>query len=166
MNPPVLLLEQHFLKRLHIDWKAPSSEPMSPVATTRCSFDYEVAVHRTEPLRRMLTFRLQAQQLDHEQQAVAHKVDCEIVGLFSLTSATPAGREEEILRINGVSILYGILRGVFLTTTGAFPGGGFLLPSVMPQDIVRQVEEKRVHPAPEQAPGAKADTAPVNPGQP
>lgn len=160
MNPPVLQLEKHFLQKLHIDWKPPAAEPATSVAATRCAFDYDIAVHRTEKHRRMITFRLRAEEIDHNEQPVAHKVDCEIVGLFSLTSATPLGKEEEILRINGVSILYGILRGIFSMTTGAFPGGGFSLPSVMPQDIVRDVEANKMSAQMKQSgPGSQAVSA-------
>ena len=143
MKTPVLQLETHFLSKLHMDWKPATDGSKSEIHATRCDFDYDAKTHRLEKHRRMLVFRVKAQELNSAQQPAGYTIDCEIGGLFALTEATPKGREEEFLRINGISILYGILRGMLSMATGPFQGGCFALPSVMPQEIVRDVEAKR-----------------------
>jgi hypothetical protein len=61
-----------------------------------------------------------------------------------------------LVRVNGVSILYGILRGIIANATGMFPNGKFLLPTVMPQDIVKKIEAEKAA-----ARQAKPDTKPA-----
>ena len=140
---PVLLLEDYFLTRLHIDWDFPATSPVIEVKETRCLFDYEVANHAKDPRRRMLKFRVAVQEIGANQQKVGHRLQCEVVGLFSFTDATPKGKEELIIRVNGINMLYGALRGLLTAATGAFPGGRFALPSIMPQEIVNDVEKRR-----------------------
>lgn len=143
MNQPVLLLERHYLQRLHVEWK-PQSSPDAPGAeSVRCDFDYDVGTHLTEKRRRMIALRVRAQQVDGTGNPAGYLIECEIVGFFQLTAAIAEGKEEMTLRLNGFSILYGILRGILSMATGVFEGGVFALPSIMPQDVVKDVESKR-----------------------
>jgi hypothetical protein len=47
-----------------------------------------------------------------------------------------------LIRVNGGTILYGILRGEIAAFTGSFPGGKFNLPTVNMMEIVKDCEEK------------------------
>lgn len=143
MNQPVLLLERHYMQGLRVEWKPQPSPDVPRVESVRCDFDYDVGTHRTERQRRMMALRVRAQQLDGKGNPAGYLIECEIVGFFQLTGAIAEGKEEMTLRLNGFSILYGILRGILSTTTGVFEGGVFALPSVMPQDVVKDVESKR-----------------------
>ncbi len=142
MTLPVLLLEDYYFTRLHLDWDFPASGAVVEVKEIQSQFDYDVANHVKDPRRRMLKFRLAIQELGANQQKLGHRVECEIVGLFSFTDATPKGKEEIVIRVNGINMLYGALRGLLTAAMGAFPAGRFVLPSIMPQDIVTDVEKR------------------------
>lgn len=164
MTQPVLLLEDYFLTRLHLDWHFPPDGPAVQVKKVRSQFDYEVAKHTTDPRRRMLKFRAAFQELDANQQHLGHRVECEVVGLFSFTEATPKDKEEFLIRVNGISMLYGALRGLLTSATGAFPSGRFAMPSIMPQDIVNEVETRHAEEAAKAKPPSEpAAATPVNP---
>lgn len=140
---PILQLEDYYLTQLHVDWGIPSTKEPIKVESTECSFDYEVGVHTKAPQRRMLKLKVKMQEQDEKGQKVGFRIETEMTGHFSFTEATPSGKEEYVLRVNGVSMLYGTLRGILGTITGSFPGRRFSLPSIMPNEIVKQVEEAR-----------------------
>ena len=141
MMPPTLQLEDYYVASLHVDWAVPTSEAPVEVKFTNSSFDYDLGNHKEDPARRMMRFKAVFQQLDGNQQKVGFTVRCELVGIFHFTEATPKGKEEAVLRVNGVSQLYGAMRGIITVATGTFGIGHFLLPSIMPQEIVAQIEK-------------------------
>ena len=141
---PILQLESFFLTRLHVDWNFPNDGGTTiEIRSTQNAFDYEVGTHKEEPNRRLLRLKFHCQEYDAKENKVGHCIDCEMVGIFSFTEATPKGKEEAVVRINGINMLYGALRGILATLTGAFPGGRYSLPSIMPQEIVNDVETRR-----------------------
>lgn len=143
MKSPTLLLEEYFLVRLQVGYAFPVASPTITVASVISNFDYEVMNHTEEPRRRMLRLKVQFQEEDEKQQKIGYNIECEMVGFFSFTDATPAGKEELVIRVNGFNLLYGALRGVLTTTTAAFPGGRFNVPNVMPNEIVADIERRR-----------------------
>jgi hypothetical protein len=126
---------------LHVDWAVPTTEAPVEVKFTNNFFDYDLGSHKEDPSRRMMRFKATFQQLDGNQQKVGFTIRCELIGMFRFTEATPKGKEESVLRINGVSQLYGAMRGIVTVATGSFGVGHFLLPSLMPQEIVAEVEK-------------------------
>jgi len=132
------------MTRLHVDWTPGPDGGSSDVAQIQYEFDYDVRNHVTDLRRRALTLRAHFQELGHGKSKVGYCVNCEITGFFQFTDATPKGNEELLLRQNGFSVLYGALRGIVALTASAFPGGRFLIPNVMPQDVVNEIESRRV----------------------
>jgi hypothetical protein len=159
MKSPTLQLDEYFLTRLQIDHTFPASSPTITVASVNCSFDYDVANHCDEPRRRMLRLKVEFQEQDDKQQKVGYRIQCGIVGFFSLTDTTPQGKEEVILRVNGFSLLYGTLRGVLASATAVFPGGRFSVPNVMPNEVVADVEKRREEARQKAAAGLGAPSA-------
>ena len=140
---PTLQLDNYFLTRLQVDLALPKTDQVIEVKATDCVFDYDVAIHKERPQHRLLRFKAIFQELDGQKQKIGYHVECEMVGFFTVTEATPKGQEEAVIRLNGVSQLYGALRGILATATGMFACGRLNLPSIMPQEIVEQVEKRR-----------------------
>ncbi|MCK5841034.1 MAG: hypothetical protein KAH31_02615 [Candidatus Sabulitectum sp.] len=67
----------------------------------------------------------------------------EIFGIFSFPSETSLNDMEGIIRVNGCTILYGLLRGHLASVTGAFPSGPYVLPTVNMLEVVKRIEESR-----------------------
>lgn len=154
MTPTVCQLDEFFLTKLHLDFRPPE-KGNAEVTQAGCTFDYAVATHHEEAHRYRLIFRVGCKEAAKDGTEVGNSVQAEIVGLFSFNPSDSKDKMDTLIRINGVSILYGILRGIVATTTGAFPGGKFLLPTVMPQEVVQMVEQAKAKPATPQPPRAK-----------
>lgn len=161
-----LQLEDFVLSSLHIDWTPPAVGKVDLPKSTQMRFDYSTGTHVSDPLRHRMTFKAEFLEKAEGDLPHGYRIQAEIIGFFRIDPDLPEEKRQAQVRINGVSQLYSTLRGLIAAATGSFPGGKFVLSSIMPHDIVRQVEEKRAHSASEQAPKAKTDTAPVNPGHP
>ena len=143
MSSPILLLNEYFLTRLSVKYDFPDTIPNINVASVNSTFNYEVLTHHDDPKQRQLKLQIEFQELDEKQQKVGYHIECEVVGFFSFTDATPKEKEEYVIRVNGFSMLYGALRGVFATTMAVFPGGRFSIPNIMPNEIVADIEKRR-----------------------
>jgi len=138
MTTPVCGMDEFFLTRLQVEWLEPKKKTDTKL---RFSFDYDVARHVDDDFRRRLTFRVSAKST--ETPPVGLQFDTEIVGYFCFPKETASELIEQLVRINGCTILYGILRGQLAQTTGSFPGGKFNLPTFMMNDVVAEVEKRK-----------------------
>jgi hypothetical protein len=135
--------EEFVLNSLHVDWAPPSPGKAASPKSTRMLFDYSMGTHIADPLRHRMTFKAEFLEMAEDELPQGYRIQPEIVGFFQIDPELPEERRQAQVRINGVSQLYSTLRGLIAATTGSFPGGKFVLPSILPQDVVRQIEEKR-----------------------
>ncbi|MBU0676495.1 MAG: hypothetical protein KJ626_00125 [Verrucomicrobia bacterium] len=138
MAEPVCRLDEFFVTRLHLDWREPKKDTKTEL---RYDFDYDVARHVQEPLRRRLALRVSARSTS--TPPVGIEFDTEIVGFFAFPEDMEKGTIEQLIRVNGCSILYGILRGQLAQATGSMPGGKFVLPTFMMHDVVAEIEAEK-----------------------
>lgn len=138
MNAPVCHLDEFFMTRVNVAWHEPP-EPGS--VEIDFLFDYDVARHATEKNRFRLAFRLGAKS--RTPTPVDYSLDCEIVGFFRLPGDTTEENMQRLIRLNGCTILYGILRGQVASITGSFPRQKWILPTVMMEDVVSQIEREK-----------------------
>ena len=66
---------------------------------------------------------------DGEKKA-PYDIDLETVGYFDLIAEYPAHEREDIARVNGASLLFGVLREVLCSLSARFPQGLIVLPGV------------------------------------
>lgn len=137
-----LQLDDYFLTRLHVDFAMPD-DGKAEIENVAIDFDYDVLVNREDPLLFFLVLRIFVAEETEDEERVGHRIDCEINGNFRMPEEIPEEQREAMRRINGVSILYSTLRGIVGGVTGSFPDGLFCLPTIMPQDVVRRVEERK-----------------------
>jgi preprotein translocase subunit SecB len=140
---PVLRLERYFLSHLKVDFKIPEGVTEVKVCTTKSNFDFEVATSRENPKKHKMEFSVQVREQNEKGETLGHSIECRFIGFFSFTETTPPGKEGYILLVNGVSMLYGALRGLLGIVTANFPGGPFMLPNIMPQEIVQNVQARK-----------------------
>ena len=77
--------------------------------------------------------------LSEDQEPAGYDVEADIVGFLRVDEEMPDEEKDKLVPANGVSVLYGVLRGVVGASTGAFAGGKLVLPTMMPHDIVKTV---------------------------
>ena len=66
---------------------------------------------------------------DAEKKA-PYDVDLEAIGYFDLITSYPIDEREDIAKVNGASLLYGVLREILCSLTARFPQGLIVLPGV------------------------------------
>lgn len=136
----IFQLEDYFLTRLNVKFIF-HDEVEVEAESVSLEFDYDVLTHPDDPLRRILTLRVGVSQVAEDDSKMAYQVECEINGQFRIPEEIKKDQREGLLRINGVSILYSTLRGIIGNLSGSFPEGRLCLPTILPQDVVKHVEE-------------------------
>jgi preprotein translocase subunit SecB len=139
MSDLKLQLDEFFITRLNVEWLSP---PKSQQVPTDFQFTYDVARHKTDLEKFRLVFYLHTAPSEGKAR-YGYVIDCAIAGLFSFVDRPPEKEMQTLIRINGCTILYGILRGQIALITGSFLGGKFNLPTVMMQDVVKSVEAEK-----------------------
>jgi preprotein translocase subunit SecB len=155
MSQPVCHLEEFYLTRVNVTWVEPPAEVNE--LDLNLAFDYSVFRHKEDPLRYRLTLRLSS--VPQAPDPMGYQMDCEISGFFRFPEDSTEPKREYLIRVNGCTILYGILRGQFAGITGSFPNRPLLLPTVMMEDVVKEIEAKRAASIAEKAPKNTAKKA-------
>lgn len=138
MIPPVCHLDEFFMTRVNVAWHEPSQPGSVDIDYL---FDYDVARHATEKHRFRLAFRLGVKS--KSPTPVDYSLDCEIVGFFRFPEQSSDEAMQRLIRLNGCTILYGILRGQLANITGSFPRQKLILPTVMMEDVVNEIEREK-----------------------
>jgi preprotein translocase subunit SecB len=141
------------MTRVNIAWHEPSQPGSVEIDYL---FDYDVARHAIEKNRFRLAFRVGVKS--KTPAPVDYSLDCEIVGFFHFPENTKDDDMQRLIRLNGCTLLYGILRGQLANITGSFPRQKLILPTVMMEDVVNNIEQEKAQ-AREAQPSAGKKTA-------
>lgn len=133
---PVLALKAFRIKRLHVESKDSKSPGKSD--NNDMTFSWATAQEKDDPFIRVLTFGIKTSSVLIEGRPIP-EIDVLIDGKFHLAADTPEDKLEEILLVNGSTILYGALRGLLAGLSGAFSGGQLMLPTVDMVEIVQEM---------------------------
>ena len=138
MTEPVCHLDNFHFTRVNIAWHEPQEDCKVDVAYV---FDYDVIRHVVEKNCYRLAFRVSA--LPQTPKPLGYAIDCEIAGFFHFPPDTPQETMDALIRFNGCTILYGIIRGQLAMITGSFPNRKFVLPTVMMEEVVNGIEKQK-----------------------
>lgn len=147
-----LQLNSFAITLLHIDWHQGEADVSAEeMVEARREYDYDIFRSPENDRLYALKFRFKSVPVP-EALGSGYAIDTEIVGFFEFP---PSMKEEEVtylIRMNGCTILYGILRGQLSVFTGAFPGGQYVLPAVYMEDVVKGVENRKAEAKKRKAP--------------
>lgn len=138
MNEPVCQLDDFHFRQLSVKWHDPDAPGKVDI---NHSFDYKVGQHNVEKNRFRLTLRYEA--VSNTPKPIGYAVQTEIVGLFRFAEGMPQEKMDFLVRLNGCTILYGILRGQIANLTGVFPQRKLVLPTFMMEEVVDGVEKSK-----------------------
>jgi hypothetical protein len=130
-------LNDYALTRLQIIWQQPALNTAIP--QLRTDFGHGLAAHAQDAKRYKLDLKIRCFQQTQEAKAIGYTIEADISGFFTLPAEMekkPHEEREHFTRVQGINLLYSTLRGLLGGMTGAFPGGKFILPTIMPQQIV------------------------------
>lgn len=146
MNQPAIHLEEYYLEKVLIERREP--EVLGDQIIVAFDFDYRVQRNANDPNLFLLTFIVRDDPKAKAPFPQIYKLDLRIQGIFRFNEGVEDADMQYLIRVNGGTILYGILRGMLTTIMGAFPEGRINLPTVMMEDVVRRIEERRAPKAP------------------
>lgn len=125
---------------------------LSGVRRPTVSFDF----FHNEIDKTKIAVRLKIERGEFNEQAkLPYWVSVQIAGFFDVmpSETDDNGRISELIAVNSLTILYGVLRGVLATILGWFQLGAKPLPSLYFQELVRER-----YPPDEQPGSAESDT--------
>jgi len=136
-------LEEFFVNKLHIEWL--KSDPDSKMESASFGFDYDLSCNKENPYQIRILMRFSLGSADEKENAPCpYAIDAEMEGFFRFEEDLDDQHMAYLCRVNSLTILYGILRGEIANVTGSFRGGKFILPTCMMQDVVKEVEARKV----------------------
>ena len=139
---PVCELDQFFINKLHVDWLDP--DPDCENESVSFGFDYDLSCNSEDPyMIRMVMRYMQGPNKDETSTVCPYEIFTEIEGYFKFSEDIEDEKMSYLCRVNTLTILYGILRGEIANIPGSFQGGKFILPTVMMQDVVDEVEKRK-----------------------
>lgn len=138
---PVCELEDYSIHKLLVEWMNPADREEESISF---GFDYDLSCHSDNPhwIRIVMSFTL-GQAANDEQPRCPYTIHAEVEGFFSFPEDIDEKKMAYLCRVNSMTILYGILRGEIANVTGSFPGGKYILPTVMMPEIVDSIEKRK-----------------------
>ncbi len=138
---PVLQLDEFGLTDLRVHWEAPRGE--TGEVTSKFDVGYTCKHLTQDPRQYKLILTVKDRRSAASGSQIAH-LEATIVGFFSLPQDTDLAERERRIRVNGLTMLYGALRGTLATVCGVFPPDfRYVLPTVNMLEVIKTVEGKR-----------------------
>ncbi len=130
--------------KLHVDYiQAKKSEDSTPNQfesrgeQTQINFGMNLGRHITNERQFQMTLSVKASEQTKEAIPLGFRVEASVIGVLMVSAEVPLDEVLRAAQMNGVSLLYGTLRGIVLTTTSCFPpSGGMMLKAMSPADIL------------------------------
>lgn len=136
MNEQIIQLETFHMSKVLIEFVHTEGEPFpSGLAELSLSIDYNVAIKADDDLRYRLSLLVSV-----NPKEIGMHIDAQIDGFFLCPAEMPVPVRNGTIRVNGGTILYGLLRGQLAALSGSFPSGPYTLPTVSMLDVVRRKE--------------------------
>lgn len=130
------------IKRCHVDWFFPDEKFDWPY-NENLFIDYHILRNEKDSRKFIMNLIFKTHTEDKMENG-EFLIEAELMGLFEFSEKATEDDMQSLIRINGGTILYGLLRGHLAGITGAFPSGGkYVLPSVYFHEIVPLVEKRK-----------------------
>ncbi|MEA2011592.1 MAG: hypothetical protein U9O87_00690, partial [Verrucomicrobiota bacterium] len=126
--------------KLNAEYIQGKDEESEKATTYNLSMDYDLAQRVDEKRFFKLDFRVKTKP---KRGSSGLSVNAELSGFFSFPEGTEEDEMQYIIRVNGCSMLYSLLRGQIAMISGSFPGGKVNLPSMVMQDQIKGIEDKK-----------------------
>ncbi len=143
MSEPIIHLEEYFLEKLLVERRPPNASDIEyGQVSISFDFDYQIKRNPDDSSFFMLTFIVRDDPSVKTACPQAYNIDLRIIGVFRFNEDVEEDQMQYLIRFNGCTILYGILRGILSTITGTFPEGAIKLPTIMIDEVVKKIEER------------------------
>lgn len=137
----MLNLDDFSLTRLQYEYYEGDKNPRKADTEFPLTFDYEIGLHKSDPLRFRLRLNFELSRLPGNVSG--YTLQAQITGYFASETVVGDPINGDLV-VHGCSLLYGVLRGQLSLITGGAPLGRIVLPTVPMGDIVRNIQDSRV----------------------
>ena len=135
-----LELTDFTVKDLEFHWEGGSSEVGEP----RRDFEvtYKIGLHNENKSKYRVELSVD-DQVRYEDGVGVYVLRTTAWGFFVFPPDTPRERYDYHIRVNGLTILYGALRGALASLSGLFPPNErYILPTINMIEVIKKVEGK------------------------
>lgn len=139
----VCQLNDYNFTKLSIEWVPAGNGEEFVVNNLSTKFNYDVYTNPDDELEYLMRFRAIFHEETEENERLGYQIESEIYGNFTLDKSVTAEQRPLLIRQNGVSVLLGLIRAQIGTNTGSFYGSKLVIPTLMPQEIVTEVEKAK-----------------------
>jgi preprotein translocase subunit SecB len=147
MSAPIIHLEDYYLEKVLIERTRSEEEALVDAVTASFDFDYIVQRNADNSHQFALTFIVRDNAKAKTSHPQVYKFDLRLIGFFRFEENVEEEKMQWLIRYNGGTILYGILRGMITNMTAAFPEGPIRMPTIMMDEVVKKVEGLKGKPA-------------------
>lgn len=134
----ILHLENFVMRRLNILW-----HDMGSIQTVSMTTEISYELFRDPDNDNRYRLDLKVRIFPKGKVKHGYEIETLITGIFVVPELDDYTGVDFSLRVNGATILYGILRGEIATVTGSFPGHKYLLETVNMKQLVTDTENRR-----------------------
>ena len=138
MNKNILQLTDFQLNKIKVDYIKAKEKAL----VYYTSIGYKVGQSRDNKNLFRLFFEFKLKPKNVKQSG--YIIESEIIGYFTFPESFDEEDMQMVVRFNGCTILYGILRGEIANFTGSFPNGKFILPTMDMNEIVTDIIKKEL----------------------
>jgi preprotein translocase subunit SecB len=139
-------LEDFALLRMNVDFNVLEKKGhLDKPASESIAFDLEFATNLKDKDRYRVVLHLWCRQETEGGEPCGFAIESRILGIVNFPSEQEADeiKRDSLIKLNSISILYGLIRGMIANATGAFPARKYVLPAIMPQDILQMVADTK-----------------------
>jgi preprotein translocase subunit SecB len=123
----LLNFEEYFVEEIYVKAKPKFEKKGRNEGEIAISFDIK---RKDMELRFMIPMEIKLNHSKKDSFNAPYQVILKITGFFSFPKGTDEETIHKMIGLNGLSILYGVARGVIAQATANCPHGKFILPSV------------------------------------
>lgn len=103
--------------------------------------DFDISRNPGNPLDFMISMRVDINPREEDFQKCDYRINLKLSGFFSFTEGTEDDTIRNMIAPNGLSMLYGVARGVVASATALSWHGKFVLPSMNLIEIIKRKAE-------------------------
>jgi preprotein translocase subunit SecB len=129
MQPSPIDLVHYFLGSVHFDLN-PRFDPQGGVELRFDSIKTTVDAHHNEDNFRQWNISIRVSQAPEKEENFPYAFDFHVVGMVEVAPGVPEDNVENLAKINGASLLFGVVREQLRILSGSGPFGPIILPSV------------------------------------
>ena len=112
------------------------------IGTCGIHVDFDIKRNKDNPLDFLISMLIELNKKDEDFELAEYRILLNITGIYSFAEGTDDATINNMIAPSGLSILYGVARGVLSQITGNCRHGKFILPTLNFMEIIKNKFKK------------------------